>query len=158
MGKLGKMRRDYAKAQFAKLTANEGQGAMVSDEEKKQFEAGAVNRTQQAIGAQQQGLARAAMAQTGAGPQVAGGALQAAADMGKASEQATVRASGEARQYADQLSERRKAAAMADIRQTNEDTRANTARTFGMGMQAVDMASNAIQGVGGGLKSLGVGS
>lgn len=139
MPNLGKMRKRYIKDQFGKMA---GGGDLVSDREKMQFQGQARQQVGQVLGAQQQGLARATMAQTGGAPVAAGGLVKGTQALGQASANAAVAATSSAKQHADALRQQRAAAALGNTTNLIQERRANVSNAIGQGIGAVEAGAS----------------
>lgn len=138
MGKLNRMKNKYVKGQMEKLA--EG-GDLVSDAEKTAFQTQTTEQANQVLGAQQQGLNRMAMAQTGGSPLAAGALAGASQKMGATSGEAAAKATGQTQQLASALRERRKAEILNQSQIQLNSNRAKAQQIADIGFKAVETAA-----------------
>lgn len=109
---LNKMRRQYAKGQMQRLA---GGGSMVDDTEMRQFQQQGQQAANAALGAQQNELNRASMANTAGSPVLAGALKDSAQQIGEASANAAIQVSGQAQQFKDAVTDQRRNAALGVV-------------------------------------------
>ncbi len=107
---IGDIQRKYAKQQMKRL--QEG-GGMVSDAETRQAQEKVQGVAEAGLQAQQAALARSQQAMAQAAPVQSGAIAQTQGQLAKAAGEAAVRASGQARDMASALEEKRKGEALA---------------------------------------------
>lgn len=147
MAGIGKMRRRFVKGQFEKM----GQGDLVSDEEKRAFQETAQQASEQAVGAQQQGLARFAQAQGTGSPIAAGAMAEGAQQLGQASAEAAAKASSQANKLAAAVREKRAASALAAGERLVQQNREDVGQAMEMGMRVAESGAqifSSIYGMG----------
>ena len=138
MARIGEMKRDYVKGQFAKMA---GGGDLVDDAEvqgmAQQQQAGA----DQVLAAQQRQMNQQAMASQGQGIQAQGQATAQAQGLAQTSANAAISAKGEAQKLAAALRERRTAEALAAGERLQADNRQATQQTVETVSQAIGAAN-----------------
>ena len=107
---IGDIQRKYAKQQMKKLA---GGGGLVSDAEMRQAQEKVQGVAEAGLQAQQAALARSQQAMAQAAPVQSGAIAQTQGQLSKAAGEAAVRASGQARDMAAALEEKRKGEALA---------------------------------------------
>ena len=134
------MKRQYVKGQFQKMM----EGDLVSDAEKRAMEKQSQQQVAQSIGAQQRGMERAAMAQTGGSPLVAGAMQGAARQLGAAGADAAVTATGQDKRLQAALRDKRAGEAMAAMDRFQSMRQREAAQAIDYGFRATEVGAQII--------------